>query len=125
MRTAAPGLLAVGDACLAENATAGRPLRVEHWGDALGQGAVAGATAAGQETSWGDVPGFWSTIGSRTLKYAAWGDGFDAARLERGDSGAFTVWYGREGRIVGVLTHDVDEDYERGSKLIAEGAPWS
>ena len=104
---------------------AGRRLRVEHWGDALGQGAVAGSTAAGVESDWDDVPGFWSTIGERTLKYAAWGDGYDEARMERGDDGAFTVWYGRDGRLVGVLTHQVDDDYERGRSLIAEAARWS
>ena len=38
---------------------------------------------------------------------------------------AFTAWYGAGGRIVGVLTHDADEDYERGGELIAQGARWS
>jgi NADPH-dependent 2,4-dienoyl-CoA reductase/sulfur reductase-like enzyme len=124
MRTAHDGLLAAGDVCLAENLAAGRPLRVEHWGDALGQGAIAGQTAAGVDAGWDDVPGFWSTIGTRTLKYAAWGDGFDATRLHRHDDGAFVAWYGRQGLIAGVLTHDRDDDYERGRDLIAEGAPW-
>ena len=63
MRTAVPGLLAAGDVCFAENAAAGRRLHVEHWGDALGQGKVAGANAAGAQRSWDDVPGFWSQIG--------------------------------------------------------------
>jgi 3-phenylpropionate/trans-cinnamate dioxygenase ferredoxin reductase subunit len=124
MRTELPGVLAAGDVCLAHNETAGRPLRVEHWGDALGQGEVAGRTAAGHAVTWGDVPGFWSTIGGRTLKYAAWGDGYDESRFERGSDGAFSAWYGRDGRLVGVLAHDQDESYERGQKLIAEGAPW-
>jgi 3-phenylpropionate/trans-cinnamate dioxygenase ferredoxin reductase subunit len=124
MRTAVPGVLAVGDVCLAHNDAAGRPLRVEHWGDALGQGAIAGRTAAGQVAAWDDVPGFWSTIGGRTLKYAAWGDGYDDARFERGDDGGFTAWYGRAGRIVGVLAHQRDDSYERGQALIAEGAAW-
>lgn len=124
MRSSLPGVLAAGDVCAADNAAAGRPLRVEHWGDALGQGAVAGATAAGQAAVWDDVPGFWSTIGSQTLKYAAWGDGYDTCRFETGDDGAFTVWYGREGRVAGVLAHDADESYEQGRTLIAEGAPW-
>ena len=124
MRTAREGLLAAGDVCRADNLAAGRPLRVEHWGDALGQGAVAGQTAAGVEAGWDDVPGFWSTIGTRTLKYAAWGDGFDATRLHRGDEGAFAAWYGRDGRIAGVLTHERDDDYDRGRELIAQGAPW-
>jgi 3-phenylpropionate/trans-cinnamate dioxygenase ferredoxin reductase subunit len=124
MRTAHDGLLAAGDLCLAENLAAGRPLRVEHWGDALGQGAIAGQTAAGQDAGWEDVPGFWSTIGTRVLKYAAWGDGFDATRLHRDDDGAFVAWYRRQGVIAGVLTHERDEDYDRGRELIAEGAPW-
>ena len=125
MRTSAIGILAAGDAALAENLAAGRRLRVEHWGDALGQGAVAGATAAGVGASWDDVPGFWSTIGRRTLKYAAWGDGYDELRFERDRNGSFTAWYGRDSRVVGVLSHELDEAYERGRELIADGAPWS
>ena len=124
MRTARDGLLAAGDVCLAENLAAGRALRVEHWGDALGQGTIAGRTAAGLDAGWDDVPGFWSTIGTRTLKYAAWGDGFDATRMHREDGGAFVAWYGREGRVAGVLTHERDDDYDRGRELIAKGAPW-
>ena len=31
----------------------------------------------------------------------------------------------REGKIVGVLAHNRDDDYERGRSLIAEGASWS
>ncbi|MGI8507640.1 MAG: NAD(P)/FAD-dependent oxidoreductase [Solirubrobacteraceae bacterium] len=125
MRTSLPGLLAAGDACAAENSTAGRRLRVEHWGDALGQGKVAGRTAAGAAARWDDVPGFWSTIGNRILKYAAWGDGFQEARFEPRGDGAFVVWYGQDGRLAGVLAHGCDDDYDRGRKLIAEGAQWS
>src|SRR5262249_17269053 len=86
-------------------ASAGRALRVEHWGDALGQGEVAGRCAAGEHVQWEAVPGFWSTIGNHTLKYAAWGDGFDLSRFEQHAGGAFTVWYGRDEEIVGVLAH--------------------
>ena len=124
MRTSRDGVLAAGDVCLAENLAAGRPLRVEHWGDALGQGAIAGETAAGAQAGWDEVPGFWSTIGKRTPKYAAWGDGFDDSRLHRDHDGALTAWYGRQGQIVGVLTHERDDDYDRGRELVAQGAPW-
>ncbi|HET7047161.1 MAG TPA: FAD-dependent oxidoreductase [Solirubrobacteraceae bacterium] len=125
MRSARADVLAAGDVCRAQNLAAGRPLRVEHWGDALTQGEIAGATAAGKQAAWDEVPGFWSTIGSRTLKYAAWGDGYDQIRFESHPDGGFTVWYGREGQIVGVLTHETDEDYEQGAELIKRGAPWS
>jgi NADPH-dependent 2,4-dienoyl-CoA reductase/sulfur reductase-like enzyme len=125
LHTSLPGVLAAGDVSAAVNAAAGRRLRVEHWGDALGQGEVAGRAAAGKDQTWSAVPGFWSTIGRHTLKYAAWGDGFDQTRFEPGPEGAFAVWYGHEGRVVGVLAHDNDAAYERGRALIAGGGSWS
>jgi NAD(P)H-nitrite reductase large subunit len=121
MRSAGGFLRAAGDVARAFNRCAGRPLRVEHWGDALAQGLLAGRALAGEDASWDEVPGFWSTIGTRTLKHAAWGDGFDEDRLVEYAGGAFTVWYVRDGVAVGVLTHERDEDYERGRELIARG----
>jgi 3-phenylpropionate/trans-cinnamate dioxygenase ferredoxin reductase subunit len=125
MRTVLPDLLAAGDVCRAHNATAGRRLRVEHWGEALEQGEVAGATAAGAAASWDSVPGFWSTIGKRTLKYAAWGDGYDEVTFERRPGGGFAAWYERDGALVGVLAHEADDCYEKGRELIAAGDSWS
>ena len=52
MRSASADVLAAGDVCRAENVAAGRPLRVEHWGDALAQGEIAGTTAAGKQAVW-------------------------------------------------------------------------
>ncbi|MGH2868180.1 MAG: NAD(P)/FAD-dependent oxidoreductase [Solirubrobacteraceae bacterium] len=125
MRTEVPGLLAAGDVCLAENAAAGRAVAVEHWGDALGQGDLAGQTAAGRDVSWAEAPGFWSTIGSHTLKYSGWGDGFEAVRWEPGQNGAFVAWYGHGGQLVGVLAHQSDDAYERGRDLITQGTAWN
>jgi len=123
MRTSRDGVYAAGDLVSAHNAAAGRRLDVEHWGEALNMGEIAGRNAAGDDRAWDVAPGFWSTIGSHVLKYAAWGDGFDEARMVDHARGAFTVWYGREGTTVGVLTHDRDEDYERGKSLVETGAP--
>jgi 3-phenylpropionate/trans-cinnamate dioxygenase ferredoxin reductase component len=116
-------VLAAGDVAYAFNGAAGRRLRVEHWGDALEQGEVAGRVLAGEDAQWRQVPGFWSGIGPHTLKYVAWGDGHDTSRLDEYRDGAFTVWYSREGVLVGALTHDRDEDYERAREMIASGAP--
>jgi 3-phenylpropionate/trans-cinnamate dioxygenase ferredoxin reductase subunit len=116
-------VLAVGDVAYAFNASAGRGLRVEHWGDALGHGEVAGRALAGGGGRWDSVPGFWSTIGGQTLKYAAWGDGYEETRLVDHGDRAFTAWYTRDGAAVGVLTHERDEDYERGRELIRRGEP--
>jgi 3-phenylpropionate/trans-cinnamate dioxygenase ferredoxin reductase component len=124
MVSAHPRLLAAGDVARAENAAAGRRLAVEHWGEALNQGEVAGRTLAGADASWAVAPGFWSTIGGRTLKYAGWGDGWDEVRFEAGAGDAFSAWYGRDGELVGVLAHERDEDYETGKRRIEERAAW-
>jgi 3-phenylpropionate/trans-cinnamate dioxygenase ferredoxin reductase subunit len=122
MRCEAEGLWAVGDVAFARNGAARRPVRVEHWGDALAHGEVAGRSLAGKEAAWNELPGFWSTIGRRTLKYAAWGDGWDEVRVDRAGQ-AFTARYGREGTIVGVLTHGRDEDYENERGFIERETP--
>ena len=116
-------IVAIGDVAAAENATAGRRLRVEHWGDALEHGKVAGRTLAGADGAWESVPGFWSTIGVHTLKHAAWGDGYTQAHLVEHGEDAFAVWYlDEKGDVAGVLTHKRDVDYERGRPLIARGS---
>ena len=122
MRTSADGVYAVGDVAFADNTSAGRPLAVEHWGDALAMGEIAGKHAAGRAEQWSQAPGFWSTIGSRTVKYSAWGDGYDDTHVVEHDNGGFTIWYRNDGDLVGVLTHERDDDYERGQKWLA-GSP--
>ncbi len=122
MRTDVPDVYAAGDAALAHNATAGRPIAVEHWQDAVDQGEVAGANAAGESMTWDGVPGFWTTIGEATLKYHAWGDGYQHSRLIE-HNGGFTVWYESDGVLVGVLTMNADDDYDDGERLITAGRP--
>ena len=122
MRTSAEGILAVGDIACPHHPKAGRRLRVEHWGEALTHGEIAGRRLAGGDDVWDSAPGFWSTIGSHQLKYAAWGDGHDEARFVDHGGGAFTVWYGVGGVTVGVLTHERDDDYERGRELVESAA---
>ena len=97
-------------------------MAVEHWQDAIDQGAVAGAGAAGHPAAWDGVPGFWTTIGTTTVKYHAWGDGYQHSRLLERDDG-FTVWYETDGATVGVLTCNADDEYDLGETLIAEAKP--
>jgi 3-phenylpropionate/trans-cinnamate dioxygenase ferredoxin reductase component len=122
MRTSAPDVYAAGDVAFAYNTASGRHLAVEHWQDAMDHGAVAGARAAGAQATWHAVPGFWSSIGDATVKYHAWGDGFQtSAVIDHGDG--FTVWYESDGKAVGVLTCNADDDYDLGEALIAAGRP--
>lgn len=121
MRTSEPGVFAVGDIAFAFNESAGRHLRVEHWGDALEHGRIAGTVIAGGEAAWSMAPGFWSTIGERTLKYWAWGDGWDDLIFEAAGE-SFTVRYGKDGVLVGVLAHGADDIYEEARGKIEAGA---
>lgn len=119
------GIWVAGDAALAQHFVAGRRIPVEHWGDAMTMGEIAGHNAArlDEPRVWDSAPGFWSTIGEHTLKYSAWGDGWETAQLVDHGDGAFTVWYGdADGTLVGVLTSEADDDYERGGELLVQGA---
>lgn len=123
MRTARTGIYAAGDAARPHHPVAGRAIQTEHWGDALAQGEVAGRAAAGDATAaWDDIPGFWSTIGERTLKYAAWGDGHDQVEVVAGDGEAFVASYFSGGRLVGVLTHGDDATYDLAADEIRAAA---
>lgn len=124
LRTADPHIFAVGDIAYALNAAAGRRLRVEHWGDADRHGTIAGTVAAGGADRWADAPGFWSGIGERTLKYSAWGDGYDEAVLVDNET-SWVVWYRHGQELCGVLAVEDDDAYERGQKLLEARAPFA
>jgi NADPH-dependent 2,4-dienoyl-CoA reductase/sulfur reductase-like enzyme len=122
MATSAQAVYAAGDVALAWHEVASRHLAIEHWQDAADQGTIAGACAAAQHLKWDGVPGFWTTIGEATVKYHAWGDGYERCRILDHHDG-FTVWYESGGTVVGVLTYNADDDYDLGEQLIAERRP--
>lgn len=122
MRTSASDVYAVGDIALAVNGVVNRRLPVEHWGEAMAMGEVAGTNIAGSHAEWAQAPGFWSSIGEHVLKYVAWGDGFTDTDVREHADGGFTVWYSTDGVLVGALTSEADDDYERGRELIERGA---
>lgn len=107
-----------GDLARAEHAVAGRPLSVEHWGDAETMGEIAGKDAANpgagpdEAAVWDAPPGFWTLIGDHELKLVAWGDGWDELAVEE-RPGGFVVWYGRDGKLAGALCSNADDAYER------------
>ena len=124
LRTSDPHIRVAGDIAYAMNVAAGRQLRVEHWGDAETQGEIVGSGLAGTPAQWDAAPGFWSTIGDHTVKYSAWGDGFDDYEL-RGEDDSWTIWYRHGSELAGVLTHNDDEAYERGQRLLTRRASFA
>jgi 3-phenylpropionate/trans-cinnamate dioxygenase ferredoxin reductase component len=113
MHTSAPNVYAAGDVALAFHPGARRYIAAEHWQDAAGQGAVAGASAAGFPASWRDMPEFTCVIGDFTLRYRGWGAGYQHARFIEHDDG-FTVRYEADGELIGVLTYAAGPKASRG-----------
>ena len=66
--------------------------------------------------------GFGARIGEATIKYHAWGDGYQRSRM-LSRFRRITVWYETDDAVVGVLTHNADDDYDLGERLIAERRP--
>jgi NADPH-dependent 2,4-dienoyl-CoA reductase/sulfur reductase-like enzyme len=124
LRSSDPSVRVAGDIAYAYNTAAGRHLRVEHWGDAETHGEIAGGGVAGQHRTWNAAPGFWSTIGDRTCKYSSWGDGWDDYQVI-GDDDSWVIWYRSGDAVCGVLTHENDDEYERGQELLSRAAPFA
>ena len=72
----------------------------------------------------GDIAQAYNESAGRHLNVEYWGDGWDEQAFEIEGEG-FTVWYGKEGVLVGVLSHTMDDDYERGRGRIESGEPFS
>ena len=124
MRTSAEDVYAAGDVALAHNAAAGRHLAVEHWGEALNMGEVAGRTIAGETTRSGTSPPASGRRSASTRSSTSPGATASTRRAwsttaaAPGPSGT-----ARDGTTVGVLTHERDEDYEAGRERVETGAP--
>ena len=117
LRSSVPGIYAVGDIAYAHNRAAGADC-----GSSTGErrrttAQIAGAVAAGQDAAWDSAPGFWSEIGGRTLKYVAWGDGYQTG-TRSGNSRSWFVEYRVKDRLVGVLTYEDDDRYARGREQL-------
>ena len=103
MRTSAPEVFAAGDVASASTPPPDDTSPSNTGRTPSTRARSPGDAAAGGDVGWDGVPGFWTTIGDATVKYHAWGDGYDHARLIDHEDG-FTAWYGRDGATVGVLT---------------------
>lgn len=126
LRTSVPGVYAVGDCASFPSGRYGTRLLVHHWDNALqGPRVVAADILAGGsgEQVYDPVPYFWSEQFGRFVQYAGHHGGADAP-LWRGDaeSGAWSVCWLRDGRLVAVLAVGRPRDLAQGRRLIETGA---
>ena len=126
LRASAAGVWAAGDACEYESVLHGRPLRVEHWEVARGQGAAVARGILGDERPYDDVPYFWSDLADWcSLEYVGPAPAWDR-ELVRGslEDGAFAIFYVEGDRLVGALSVGRDRgDLDLARRLIASGEP--
>jgi 3-phenylpropionate/trans-cinnamate dioxygenase ferredoxin reductase component len=124
LQSSVEGIYAAGDVCSYDSVIHGRRLRVEHWDVALQQGRYTGAALLGEEEPYRVVPYFFSDLADwASLEYVGPAEDWDEVvfRGER-DSGEFSAWYVKDGKVAGALSVERSEDLVKARELIESGA---
>ena len=137
---AAPGVFAAGDVCRWPNAWQ-RPfayaepqptMRVEHWTNAVEQGAAAAANLLAESrgealAAFAPIPYFWSDQHGLTVMAAGITSPHDAVQVVHGSFAErrFAALYGRHGYLTGVVAVSWPRMLRRYQALIAERTEWS
>jgi 3-phenylpropionate/trans-cinnamate dioxygenase ferredoxin reductase subunit len=123
LQSSVEGIFAAGDVCSYESVVHGRRLRVEHWDVAMQQGQAAAANMLGEGRDYDVVPYFFSDLADwASLEYVGPAQDPDEVIL-RGDpqSGEFSAWYLKDGKVAGCLSVERSEELARARELLAEG----
>ncbi len=127
---AAPGVTAAGDVARWPNQRFGEVMRVEHWDNAVSQGAhAAGRLLVGDDEAepFVPVPWFWSDQYDRKIQMAGRIGPDDEMHVATGSLAErrFAAIYGRAGRLVGVLGFNRPRHVMRYRMLIESGTSFS
>lgn len=121
MRTSDPDIYAIGDCALAPSMFAGRRQRIESVANAIEQGRIAAAHAAGAALPAPAVPWFWSDQYDLKLQSAGvLSKGYDRA-IVRGDpaDGRFSVFYLQGRTLVALDAVNSAADFNVAKRIIA------
>jgi 3-phenylpropionate/trans-cinnamate dioxygenase ferredoxin reductase subunit len=122
LATSVEGIYAAGDCCSYESVVRGRRLRVEHWDVAMQQGMHAAGNMLGEERDYDVVPYFFSDLADwASLEYVGPAYEWDE-EIWRGDadSGQFSVWYLKDGKVAGALSVERPEDLAEARRMLAD-----
>ena len=119
-QTSDPDIYAVGDCTTHPNAIYGRQLRLESVHNALEQAKTAAANICGKDTSYAQVPWFWSDQYDLKLQIAGLSEGYDDVVI-RGNpvERSFSCLYLRDGRLIAVDAINAPRDFVQSKQLIA------
>jgi NADPH-dependent 2,4-dienoyl-CoA reductase/sulfur reductase-like enzyme len=116
-------VLAVGDCARWWHRDQNRPVRIEHWTNALEMGAAAARSllhGRAKVAPFAPVPYVWSDQYGVRLQFAGWRQPGDAVRLEEGsfDEGRFLVTYLRAGQAVAALGVGLPRPFARARRQL-------
>ena len=118
-RTSVHDIYAAGDVANHHHPVFGRRMRVEHWQNAMQQGAAAARSMLGKGRPYDAVHWFWSDQYDVNLQYAGFHQDWDQL-VVRGtlDAGNFIAFYLSQGRIDAVVAMNRGKDVRRVMPLI-------
>jgi 3-phenylpropionate/trans-cinnamate dioxygenase ferredoxin reductase component len=123
-RTSVDGVYAVGDVANHLHPVFGQHVRVEHWDNALKQGAAAARSIMGSEDPYDDLHWIWSDQFEHNLQYLGhapvWDEFVVRGRLKER---RFTGFYLQEGAVRAVVALNRGKDVRRSAGLIRSGRP--
>jgi 3-phenylpropionate/trans-cinnamate dioxygenase ferredoxin reductase subunit len=119
-RTTAEDVYAAGDVANHVHPVFGKRMRVEHWQNAMQQGAAAARAMLGKGGPYDAIPWFWSDQYDANLQYAGFHENWDRM-VVRGslDERQFVAFYLKEDRIEAVVALNRGKDLRRAMPLIA------
>ena len=118
-QTNVPGIYAAGDVANHYHPVFDRQIRVEHWHNAVKQGAVAARNMLGRAVPYDEIHWFWSDQYEANLQYAGFHTKWDQLVVRgRLDSGSFLAFYINDGRIDAVAGLNRAKDVRRAIPLI-------
>jgi NADPH-dependent 2,4-dienoyl-CoA reductase/sulfur reductase-like enzyme len=127
--TAARGVVAAGDVARWPNPLFGEEMRIEHWSNAVEQGAAAAKrllAAEGAAEPFAPVPYFWSDQYDTKIQFLGRAAPDDMVAVVDGslDDGRFVALFGRSGRLVGALAFNRPRQLMAYRRLIANATSW-
>jgi 3-phenylpropionate/trans-cinnamate dioxygenase ferredoxin reductase component len=120
-QTNVPGIYAAGDVANHYHPVFERQIRVEHWQNAIKQGAAAARNMLGRATPYDEIHWFWSDQYEANVQYAGFHTKWEQLIVRgRLDSSSFLACYVNEGRIDAVVGLNRAKDVRRAIPLIKD-----
>jgi NADPH-dependent 2,4-dienoyl-CoA reductase/sulfur reductase-like enzyme len=123
-----PGVVAAGDVANWHHPTAGQPIRVEHWTNAIEQAEAAATTLLRGEAAspFDPVPYFWSDQYETKIQFVGRIRPGDQLQMLEGslDDEKFVAGWVGDGRLVAALGFSRPARIMRYRSIIASGAGW-